>query len=81
MSKPPAPADVPFTPVTTTGAIPAGEGRTFEVGGRLVAVEGRGNSAFATIYVNDDGNVSGRRLFNCALPLLPGFERTPQFVF
>ena len=31
-------ADVPFTPVTRTGTIPAGEGRTFEVGGRLVAV-------------------------------------------
>ena len=32
------PADIPFTPVTRTGAIPAGEGRTFEVAGRLVAV-------------------------------------------
>ena len=31
-------ADAPFTPVTTAGTIPAGEGRTFEVAGRLVAV-------------------------------------------
>jgi nitrite reductase (NADH) small subunit/3-phenylpropionate/trans-cinnamate dioxygenase ferredoxin subunit len=30
--------DIPFTPVATTGDIPAGEGRTFEVAGRLVAV-------------------------------------------
>jgi protein-L-isoaspartate(D-aspartate) O-methyltransferase len=50
-------------------------------GGRLVTVEGSGNAAFAKLYVNDDGHFSGRRLFNCALPLLPGFERTPQFVF
>lgn len=32
------PADPPFTPVTRVGGIPAGEGRTFEVAGRLVAV-------------------------------------------
>jgi nitrite reductase/ring-hydroxylating ferredoxin subunit len=31
-------ADVPFTPVARAGTIPAGEGRTFEVAGRLVAV-------------------------------------------
>ena len=30
--------DVLFTPVARVGAIPAGEGRTFEVAGRLVAV-------------------------------------------
>ena len=38
MSATATPADVPFTPVTRTGTIPAGEGRTFEVAGRLVAV-------------------------------------------
>jgi nitrite reductase/ring-hydroxylating ferredoxin subunit len=38
MSAPPTPADVPFTPVTRAGDVPAGEGRTFEVAGRLVAV-------------------------------------------
>ena len=47
MSTPPAPADVPFTPVTTTGTIPAGEGRTFEVAGRLVAVFFDGASSHA----------------------------------
>ncbi len=30
--------EVPFTPVARVGDIPAGEGRTYEVGGRLVAV-------------------------------------------
>ena len=29
---------IPFTPVAKHGDVPAGEGRTFEVGGRLVAV-------------------------------------------
>lgn len=41
MTAPIPPADssaVPFTPVAKHGDIPAGEGRTFEVGGRLVAV-------------------------------------------
>ena len=33
-----APAEISFTPVTPVGSIPAGEGRTFEVAGRLVAV-------------------------------------------
>lgn len=33
------PADeIPFTPVARVGEIPAGEGRTFEAAGRLVAV-------------------------------------------
>ena len=31
-------ADPPFTPVAKAGSIPAGEGRVFEVSGRLVAV-------------------------------------------
>ena len=32
------PSDVPFTAVAKTGSIPAGQGRVFEVSGRLVAV-------------------------------------------
>jgi len=31
-------ADVPFTPVAKVGEIPAGQGRVYEVTGRLVAV-------------------------------------------
>jgi nitrite reductase/ring-hydroxylating ferredoxin subunit len=30
--------DIPFAPVARVGDIPAGEGRTYEAGGRLVAV-------------------------------------------
>lgn len=77
-------AGAPFDVIFIGGSVeqlPEAMKGQLKPGGRLVVVEGRGNSAFATLYVNDDGNVSGRRLFNCALPLLPGFERAPQFVF
>jgi len=32
------PSDIPFTAVAKAGIIPAGQGRVFEVSGRLVAV-------------------------------------------
>ena len=39
--------DIPYTPVAKVGDIPAGQGRTYEVSGRLVAVffDGTGYSA------------------------------------
>lgn len=37
-------SDVPFTAVARVGDIPQGEGRTYEVGGRLVAVLNDGGS-------------------------------------
>jgi protein-L-isoaspartate(D-aspartate) O-methyltransferase len=50
-------------------------------GGRLVAVEGRGNAGVARIYLKSGGIVTGRRAFNAAVKPLPGFERIPAFVF
>lgn len=50
-------------------------------GGRLVAVEGRGNAGVARIFLKADGVVSGRRAFNAAIRPLPGFERTKVFEF
>ena len=44
-------------------------------GGRLVAVEGRGNAGVARIYLKSGGIVTGRRAFNAAVKPLPGFER------
>jgi len=38
MSDPTTPADIPFTAVAEVGTIPIGQGRVFEVSGRLVAV-------------------------------------------
>ncbi|MBZ9882252.1 protein-L-isoaspartate O-methyltransferase [Mesorhizobium sp. CA10] len=49
--------------------------------GRLVAVEGRGNSGVARLFVKAGGVVTGRRAFNAAIKPLPGFERAHAFEF
>ncbi len=50
-------------------------------GGRLIAVAGHGNAGVAQIWTQHGDVHDVRRLFNCALPLLPGFAKTPEFVF
>jgi protein-L-isoaspartate(D-aspartate) O-methyltransferase len=35
----------------------------------------------ATLYLRTGDDISGRPLFDAAAPLLPGFGRTPAFVF
>jgi len=50
-------------------------------GGRLVAVEGTGNSGKARLYVKTDGIITGRSVFNAAIKPLPGFERVRTFQF
>jgi protein-L-isoaspartate(D-aspartate) O-methyltransferase len=50
-------------------------------GGRLVVVEGAGNSGKSMIYMKNDGIVSGRRAFNLAVKALPGFEKMAEFEF
>ncbi|MDY8109795.1 protein-L-isoaspartate O-methyltransferase [Fulvimarina sp. 2208YS6-2-32] len=53
-----------------------------KTGGRMVAVIGRGLSAQARLFVKDDeGNVSDRFGFNCAIKPLPGFSKAAEFVF
>ncbi|TPN88562.1 protein-L-isoaspartate O-methyltransferase [Mesorhizobium sp. CU2] len=49
--------------------------------GRLVAVEGQGNSGVARLFFKAGGVVTGRRAFNAAIKPLPGFERTHAFEF
>lgn len=49
--------------------------------GRLVVVEGFGNSGMAKLYVKDGDLVSDRFGFNCSLRPLPGFSQKPAFVF
>ncbi|WP_208437445.1 protein-L-isoaspartate O-methyltransferase family protein [Bartonella taylorii] len=49
--------------------------------GRLVVVEGQGNSGVARIYVKQDGIIAARRAFNLAVKPLPSFLKTPDFVF
>ncbi|UCI33810.1 protein-L-isoaspartate O-methyltransferase family protein [Mesorhizobium sp. B4-1-4] len=50
-------------------------------GGRLVAVEGQGNSGVARLFFKSGGIVTGRRAFNAAIKPLPGFEREHAFEF
>ena len=50
-------------------------------GGRLVAVEGRGHTGVARLFLKTTGVVTGRRAFNAAIKPLPGFERTRVFEF
>jgi len=50
-------------------------------GGRLVAVEGRGNAGTARIYLKSGGIATGRRAFNAAVKPLPGFVKAREFEF
>lgn len=49
--------------------------------GRLVVVEGQGNSGVARIYVKQDGVIAARRTFNLAVKPLSSFLKTPDFIF
>ncbi|WP_208442039.1 protein-L-isoaspartate O-methyltransferase family protein [Bartonella raoultii] len=49
--------------------------------GRLVVVEGRGNSGVARVYVKEEGIIASRRAFNLAVKPLPRFLKMPDFVF
>ncbi|MBZ9677247.1 protein-L-isoaspartate O-methyltransferase family protein [Mesorhizobium sp. ES1-1] len=50
-------------------------------GGRLVAVQGQGNSGVARLFFKAGGVVTGRRAFNAAIKPLPGFEHVHAFEF
>jgi protein-L-isoaspartate(D-aspartate) O-methyltransferase len=50
-------------------------------GGRLVCVLGGGRSGKAMLYRRVDNELSGRPVFDAAAPLLPGFVKSPAFVF
>jgi len=77
-------AEAPFDLVFIGGAIgviPEAIANQIRDGGRLIAVEGQGGAAVAKQWLKQDGRLVGRRLFNCALPAMPGFAKKPEFVF
>lgn len=49
--------------------------------GRLVCVEGTGNSALAKLYSKQGGLISKREVMNCAIKPLPGFRKAKEFAF
>ena len=78
------PTEGPFDVIFLGGSIeelPEGLLAQLKSGGRLIAVEGRGNAAVAKIWINNDVNISARPLHNCAIPPLAGFARKAEFVF
>jgi protein-L-isoaspartate(D-aspartate) O-methyltransferase len=50
-------------------------------GGRLVGVFAMSRPARATIVARSHGDFGNRALFDAAVPVLPGMERLPAFVF
>lgn len=78
------PSEGPYDVIFVGGAVDAVSeplmGQLKE-GGRLVVVEGVGNSGSASLYLKSDGLVSGRSVFNCAVKPLPGFEMAEKFEF
>lgn len=74
----------PFDVIVFEGAVGELPGLFFDQlrdRGRLVVVEGSGNSAMAKLYTKEDGVVSDRFAFNCSVKPLPGFEPPQRFVF
>jgi protein-L-isoaspartate(D-aspartate) O-methyltransferase len=77
-------AEAPYDLVFIGGSIeiiPDAIGDQIREGGRLIAVQGQGGAAVARLWLKQDGSLVARRLFNCALPAMPGFARKAEFVF
>lgn len=63
------------------GQIPDTLAGQLKQGGRLVAVEGTGNTGRATLFVHEGNGLGKLPHFNCAVQPLPGFEKQAEFVF
>lgn len=77
-------AGAPYNVIVLQGSVdelPESLHEQLAEGGRLVAVEGRGNAGVARIFLKSGGVLTGRRAFNAAIRPLPGFERTRVFEF
>lgn len=74
----------PYDAIFVGGAVgdtPQALGQQLKEGGRMVVVEGVGNSAVAKVYLREGDRLQERKAFNCAVKALPGFEREEEFVF
>ncbi len=78
------PKEGPYDVIFLNGAVdyvPETLKEQLQEGGRLVAVEGIGNSGVAKVYLKERGIVSSRETMNCAIRPLPGFQQDAGFVF
>jgi len=77
-------AKAPYDAILIGGAVgevPQALTGQLKDGGKLAAVIRKGSAATAMLYVRTGGHVSARRLFDAAIPPLPGFEKAETFVF
>ncbi len=79
------PKQAPYNVILLGGAVaevPAAIADQLAEGGRLVTVVSAGlGLGRATLMRRDGGVISSRILYDAALPVLPGFEAAPGFVF
>jgi protein-L-isoaspartate(D-aspartate) O-methyltransferase len=78
------PANAPYDVIVLEGAteiVPHGLYGQLKEGGRLVGVFAMTKPARATIVTHSHGDFGNRALFDAAVPVLPGLERRPVFVF
>ena len=78
------PANAPYDVIVLNGAteiVPDRLYRQLKDGGRLVGVFAMTQPPRATIVTRSHGDFGNRTLFDAAVPVLPGLERLPAFVF
>jgi protein-L-isoaspartate(D-aspartate) O-methyltransferase len=77
-------ANAPYDVIILNGAteiVPDGLYRQLREGGRLVGVFATTQPQRAMIVTRSHGDFGNRALFDAAIPVLPGLERPPAFVF
>lgn len=77
-------ANAPYDVIVLNGAtevVPDGLYAQLKEGGRLVGVFAMALPQRATIVTHSHGDFGNRALFDAAVPVLPGLERLPAFVF
>lgn len=77
-------AEGPYDAIVIDGAVdelPEALLKQLKTNGRLVVIEGRGGAGTAKLYQASGQTVSSRFAFNASATVLPGFEKTPEFVF
>jgi protein-L-isoaspartate(D-aspartate) O-methyltransferase len=78
------PADAPYDVIVLDGATEIVPDRLYgqlKEGGRLVGVFATTRPPRATIVTRSHGDFGNRALFDAVVPVLPGLERRPEFVF
>jgi protein-L-isoaspartate(D-aspartate) O-methyltransferase len=77
-------ADAPYDVIVLNGATeiaPEGLYRQLKDGGRLLGVFAMSQPQRATIVTHSHHDFGNRALFDASVPVLPGLERPPAFVF